>query len=168
MADPITIFAGMAILGGVVSAVGASMQAQRESAAHEFNALLSDRNARVARSQAAMDADIQRRQAFQHLGSIRAAYGASGVTPEGSPLDILELSATNAERDNQMILYRGELRAMGFTDTATLDRMGARSAEQEGTFRSASELLTGFSGGARLYTAGRTPGTAGTPISVGS
>jgi hypothetical protein len=87
------------------------------------------------------------RQTRMHLGSIRAAYGASGVTAAGSPLDVLEMSVANAERDRQQILYKGELKALGYEDTRTLSLFGADSAKKQAEFSSFSQLLTGVTGG---------------------
>ncbi len=106
------------------------------------------------------------RQTRMQLGSIRAAYGASGVTMAGSPLDVLEMSVANAERDRQQILYKGELKALGYEDTRTLSLFGADSAKKQAEFSSFSQLLTGVTGGAKLFTAGHTAPSAGAPVAI--
>lgn len=103
------------------------------------------------------------RQSRMVIGSIRAAYGASGVTVEGSPLDVLQMSITDAERDRQQVLYRGELKALGYEDTRTLSLYGAESAKSQADWATASSLLTGFTGAARLFASGKTAATAGVP-----
>ena len=129
MADPITILAGMSAVSGLMGALGAQAQGQAAASAQEFNAEIAGRNAQLARESAQYDADIQERQSRMHLGTIRAAYGASGVRAEGSALDVLEMSATNAKRDYNAILYKGELKALGYEDTKTLSLYGAKSAK---------------------------------------
>lgn len=138
------IMIGMSVLGAMSSANAAKKQAANESAAAEYNAGIADRNAGIARDQAAQDAEAQRRTNTQKLGSIRAGYGASGVTMEGSPLDVLQMSAYNAELDVQNIKYKGELRALGYEDTAGLDRMRASAAIEEGDDKAQGILIGGL------------------------
>ena len=151
------------IAGGALSAMGALHQAKAQSEASSYNAALSERNAILVRSQADADAAVFRQQMTQREGSLIAGYGASGVTGEGSPLDVLGMSAANAKRDELMIQYKGDLAAMGYRESATLNRMQGTQAIEGGNYVAASSLLTGFSGGVSQYTAA-TRGY-GTPIS---
>jgi hypothetical protein len=155
--------AGMSMAGGLMGAMGAQTQGASQAAAQEFNAEIAGRNAGLAREAAAHDASIQERQARMHLGSIRAAYGASGVTVAGSPLDVLEMSARHAEQDRQQIIYKGELKALGYEDTRTLNLYSADSAKKAADWGTASSLLTGFPGGFKLSTLGKTGTSAGAP-----
>jgi hypothetical protein len=77
------------------------------------------------------------------MGSIRAGYGASGVTMEGSPMEILEQSAMNAEMDRQNILYGGELKASGYESTAGLELMRGEHAVTSSYYNAGSALLSG-------------------------
>ena len=81
-------------------------------------------------------------------GKLLAGYGASGVTLEGTPLDVLEESAANAELDALTIRHQGELAARGYENTATLDTFAASGARTGGYISAVDELLTG---GAKLY-----------------
>ncbi len=130
------IVAGFQVVSALSQASAASSQAN-------YNAQIADRNAGLAREQAARDAEAQQRHATQVLGAARAGFGASGVTSEGSPLDVLMNSASNAELDRQNILYKGELRAIGYSDTAALERSRAKAAEKEGLVGAASAIITG-------------------------
>ncbi len=131
------------VAGALMSAKGSSEQASASSNVANYNAAVATRDAAAARDQAARDADLQRRQAAKQIGAARAAYGASGVTLEGTPLDVLEESAANAKIDELNVLYKGEMRAMGFDSTAALDTYRGQTALREGEYRSASSLLTG-------------------------
>lgn len=163
MADPITIMAGMSMVGGLVGAMGAQAQGQSAAMAQQFNAEIAGRNANLARESAAYDANIQERQSRMQLGAMRAAYGASGVRAEGSALDVLEMSATNAKRDYNAILYKGDLKALGYEDTRTLSLYGAESAKKQADWATASSLLTGFTGAAKTFAFGNTGTSAGAP-----
>jgi len=147
--------------------MGAQAQGQSAAAAQQYNADIAGRNAGLARDAAAHDAAVQERQSRMAFGSMRAAYGASGVTVEGSPMDVLQMSMTNAERDRQQILYRGELKALGYEDTRTLSLYGAESAKSQADWATASSLLTGFTGSARLFSSGKTAASAAVPVRAG-
>jgi len=163
MADPITIMAGMSMVGGLVGAMGAQAQGQSAAMAQQFNAEIAGRNAQLARDSAQYDADIQERQSRMQMGAMRAAFGASGVRAEGSPLDVLEMSATNAKRDYNAILYKGDLKALGYEDTKTLSLYGAESAKTQADWATASSLLTGFTGAAKINAFGKSGLSAGAP-----
>lgn len=131
--------------GTAFSVIGALNQGRAASDAANYNAAVASRNAVVAQQQAAADAERQRRENVLRQGQIRAGYGASGVTLEGSPLDVLENSAAMGELDRQTILYKGRLRSMGSEETAALDVMQGENAITQSYLRAGSELFTGAS-----------------------
>ena len=79
--------------------------------------------------------------ARQQIGQLRANYGASGVAIEGSPLDLLEQSARNAELDRLTIINQGALQATAYRNQAALDRSQGRSALASGGISAAGTLL---------------------------
>lgn len=143
--DPVT---ALTIASTAISAVGAISSAQAQSNAAKYNAQVAKNNAQIARDQAASESDRQRRLATKKLGEMRANYAASGVTMEGTPLDVMEESAAQAKLDELTIRYNGELQAMGFENTANLDRYRASQAMTSGYLSAGSALLTG---GTKLY-----------------
>ena len=144
------IAAAFSVIGTISAMRAAEKQGEAAEQAGQFNAAVATRNSQVAVDQSNMDAERQRRETAQRQGVIRAGYGASGITVEGSPLDILESSAALGELDRQTILYKGKLRAQGYTDTATLDVMGGENAQTQAGYKAGNEL---FNGGARAYNA---------------
>jgi hypothetical protein len=64
---------------------------------------------------------------------------------------VLASSITNAKLDEATILYKGNLKAMGYHDSATLNNMGAATAERQGGLNAASEILTGVSRAGSTY-----------------
>lgn len=127
-----------------IAAAGAIRQGQAAANAAEYNAELAEQNATASRQQAAANAAASDREARKRLGAIEATVGASGVAMEGSPLDILQESALNAELDRQNILYGGETRSRGYESTATLERYRGDEAETAGYMRAGSELIGGY------------------------
>jgi len=165
--DPVSAFALVSMAGGALNAVGSQYSAQGEAEAQEFNAKVADRNAALTREAADYNAMLLERQSRKIIGSIRANAGASGGSgADGSLFDILADSARAAEMDRQQTLYQGELRALGYEDSARLSRMGAKSAKTAGMFGSISSLITGFSGGMKLAAIGGSEASAGAPIAT--
>lgn len=138
MAIPMIMLAGAAI-----SAVGATQSAKAQETAALYNARSDENNALIAADQANADAMRLNRNFLRAKGSMEALRGASGVTEEGSPLSVLADSAANARLDEETILYKGKLRSLGYYNSATLNRMSADTAQEQGAYRSASALLTG-------------------------
>lgn len=156
---------GLTAVGTGISALSAIRQGEATSNAAEYNAALAQRNSVIATQQAGAAASQQQRDARARIGAARAAYGASGVTSEGSPLDVLEASATAAEGDRQAILYRGRLKALGYTDEAMLDSYRAGTASQNATLSAGSSILMGAGALYKQYkgTSSPDPGDSGVP-----
>lgn len=130
-------------VGTAFSAIGAIQQGQAANSAAKYNAAVAGQRATAAKQQAAADMDKKRRDTVRRLGSIRAAYGASGVTLEGSPLDVLAESAANAELDVLTIKYKGDLEATGYGNEATLETARGQQARTAGYMGAGAALLTG-------------------------
>lgn len=136
--------AALAGASGVFGAVGAMEEGRAGYIAGQYNASVADENARQARLQAAEDARRQEVDARKQLGSIKAAYGASGVvSSEGSALDVLQESARSAALDHLTIKHQGELRARAYESEAVIARMGGDAARTAGNWRAASSLTAG-------------------------
>ena len=133
-----------AITMAVIGAVSAVSQAQQQKSAAKYNQKVAENQAVSARQEAAANADMQRRKSAKTIGSMQAAYGASGVTSEGSPLEVLEESARNAELDRLSILWSGETRAMGHQATANLEGSRASNAMASGLLSAAGSAVKGF------------------------
>jgi hypothetical protein len=148
-AIPMVMLAGTAI-----SAMGAVSQANAQQASHQFNAQLNERDATVATQQASAEAVRIKRESDLAQGRMIAGFGASGLSVDGSALDALAESAGQAQLDIETVKYRGNLKSMGYHDSARLDRMAGDTAEQQGKLRTASEVLTGVGRTAASYSTG--------------
>lgn len=129
--------------GAGVQMVSALQKAQAESTAARYNAETAEQNAKQAQDKAREDERQFRQQTKKQLGTMRANYGASGVTMEGSPLDVLESSAANAELDALKIRQTGEAKANAFRGEARLERFKGDYALKAGKLSAASALLSG-------------------------
>lgn len=148
------------LVGSAISAVGTLSAASSQANAQRYNAQVADRNATVATQQGEAAAEQQRRVNMMRLGTIQAGYSASGITSEGSPIDVLAASAAQAELEAQNLKYNASLKALGYGDQAALDRTSAENTETAGMYSAAGSLLTGY-GRSKAMGAG-----TGTPIPV--
>ncbi len=133
------------IASAAIAAYGAIQQGQANKAAAKYNAAVNEQNAVLSRQEAndaAMQADRER---YMRLGSIRAAAGKSGVQAQGSVLDVIGDAASQSELQRQQIIYRGELKARGYNNTATLDEFSGSQAQTAGYLKAGSALLSGAS-----------------------
>jgi hypothetical protein len=151
------------IAGAALSAYGAIQQANANKAAGQYNAALRERDAVVAVNQSKMDADRIAVQGQRVQGSLVAGYGASGVTSDsGSALDVLADSAMQNKLDQETVLYKGRLKAMGYEGDAALSRHSAEVAGEQGDLNAASYILTGAGRAGSTYMAGQRPLRRGT------
>lgn len=133
--------AAASVASGVVGAMGAMQQGKAQSQAATYQAQVADRNAKIARQQADVEQEDQRRENLRQRGAIRAAYGGSGIEMAGSPLDVLEDTAMEQELDVERIGYRGTLRALGENDKANLARAEAENAKSAGAIGAVGSIL---------------------------
>ena len=107
----------LAAAATVVTAAGSIMSGQSQAAALSAQA-------KVEKQRAAFEAERQRDYAARFLGAQRAAYGASGVTLEGTPIDVLADTAAQAELDALAIQWGGQARATALSSQASAARLG--------------------------------------------
>ena len=154
MADPATwamIAAGTALAGTVVSVVSQIEQGESQKKWSEYNAAVAERDAVAAQQSAEYDASQKRKETAKLIGRQRALYGKAGVTFEGSPLELMEETASQGELDALMIEREGKLKAGNYQSEAALSRMKGSSAQKAGYYGAGSSLLTGASSAMTAY-----------------
>jgi hypothetical protein len=135
----------VSLASAAVSAAGSIAQGNAAKASANYNAAVARQNAGIANANAAADAAKQERQGDLLAGKQRAATGASGITPEGSPLEVMADSALESELDSLTTRYRGQLQARSYGQDATLQGMRGDAAQQAGYIGAGAELLSGAS-----------------------
>jgi hypothetical protein len=123
-----------------------------EAYAQEYNAQIADSNAKTVLEQANAKEEAQRRQFHILQGKAIAGMAQSGTGLDGSNLDVLEQSATNAELDALTIRYEGQMQNRGLMAQAALGRYqaqglkaNAKRAMKAGYIGAAANLLEGAS-----------------------
>lgn len=127
--------------GDAVSALGAFNQGKADEIAGNYNAAAAEQNATYTIEKAREDERRQRVVSKKFIGDIRAGYGASGITTDGSALDVLEESAGNAELDALTIRHEGALRAAAYRSDANYERAAGKNARKSGDLKAAGYLL---------------------------
>lgn len=138
------------VIGNIKEANARAQQAEFQAQQSEAQANEFDFNAGVALSQAQEEERRSRYQTAKTLGSIRAAYGASGVTMDGSPQYVQEEAATIGEANAISIRHQGFLQARAYKkqaqalrSTAEQMRQGGSDAIAAGNWGAANAILSG-------------------------
>jgi hypothetical protein len=144
------------VLGTITSAFGEIEAGKADSAILRRNAALSQQAGVTRQRQAAIEADRVREEGESFKSSQEAAFAASGVTLEGSPMQALLETARNVETDALNVRYGGDVEAQQLREKATSQRFEAKVRRRQGINRAAGTLLGGlgqagavFAGGAR-------------------
>lgn len=112
----------LAAIGGIASVGGQVIGAISSKNQADYEADVANTNAKISRQQAAAEAARTRRDTQRRLSASRTAIAASGVTLEGSPLDLLQDQAMIGHEDAALQEYGGEARAAGFRGEAAAAR----------------------------------------------
>lgn len=175
MADPVSwavIAGGTALAGGAMGAMGAEQKGAAEAASYNANAQIADYNSKIQqfnvkvaqRNQAQAIAagqsdarDIELTTA-RNLSTIRTTYGANNLAVTGSVLDVMQDAAVTGEYDAAKTYYKGELKAIAYSDEATgyqqksdlavMDAQRNRNAAGFATQAADISAVTQFLGGA--------------------
>lgn len=139
------IFSALSLGGAALGAVGNIQQGNAAARAGEFNARVSEQQAKAERDAAAAEGKDYRRGERRKLASSTAAYGGTGViSSAGSPLLVNEATVREIALGAARIRQGGEARATRLEQQAELDRMNARSSRTAGYIGAGSSLLSGF------------------------
>ncbi len=133
------------MLGAAVSAVGTIASAQAQASSYKMQAAYADRQAQMSQQKGAYDAAQLARQNTRQLAGMRADYLNSGIALEGSALDVLADSATQASLDEQAIKYGAQVQSDNYRFQASLARSNARSATTGGYLGALATGINAFS-----------------------
>src|SRR5438128_3634930 len=122
------VAAGTALAGGAVGAIGAIKQGQAAQGAANYNAAVANQRAASERDAAKAEAADTYRHGMFKVGSAIAGQGASGVTPEGSPLLVDEATIREVALGASHTLYSGERRARMLENEGQLSTAEGKNA----------------------------------------
>lgn len=138
----IEIAIAAAVASAAVTAGGTIYASQTQAAAQKTQAKIAEMQGEQARQEAAAKEQRLRREAAKIRGRQEAAFAASGVAMEGSPLAVLEETAIESELDALAARYEGAAAWSGTTQGRLL-RSQAQTTKTAGYFESGAQLLGG-------------------------
>jgi hypothetical protein len=130
------------LAGGGLRAGGSLLEGQAGAKAAEFNEAVALRDAEFIEKSGELKAQNLRRMQAKELGQMRANFGASGVTLEGSPLDILAESAAFAALDLKTLQWNTAVKAQGKRIEAQFEQNRGESSLLSGNIGAASDLIS--------------------------
>lgn len=140
----------VSLLGTAVGVIGAIQQGNAAKAAADFNAKIAERDAKIQRQNAGLAAERQREATTRRLATTRANIASSGITPQGSPLDVLEETAALGKQD-ELNAAAGFLNS---ADASNLDaqreRIAGKNAKKSAFFNAAGTAFGGIGNVLRL------------------
>lgn len=153
----ITIASAVAsVASGIVGGISSYQQGKAQQAQAEYQAKVAEDNARIAQQNASNvrqegieESRMQRMKTLQTVSSQQASMAANGLDiSQGTPLDVIEDTATMGELDALTTQYNSETKAQAyeqqannFNNQANLDRIAGRNAMQAGKMNA---LSSGF------------------------
>ncbi len=140
----------MTVASTAMTIHGQRQAAKSQQAMHEYNAQVAENNAIIAKQNAEFEEQKHRDNLRRLLAGQKASFSASGVTRTGSSLDVQLDTVTQGELDSLAILYGGDLKASGASQSAVSSRMAGQAAIDEANSKVGSTLLAG--GGQLLQT----------------
>ncbi|OPL13591.1 MAG: hypothetical protein AVO39_10350 [delta proteobacterium MLS_D] len=137
------VVAAMTAASTAVTAYSAIQQGQAQKDMAEYNAAVARANADAA-VEAAAHEELQTREEARRLrGRMMALYGKSGITMEGSPLEVMADAAAEEELDVWAIRKTGSTKAARARSEAELSLMEGKARETSGYLQAGSSLLSG-------------------------
>jgi hypothetical protein len=151
------------IIGAVAAVGGAAMQAQSNAQNLRAQAAAANAQAEIGRQQAEntrqiaaqQEADYRRREAAT-AATFRARLGGTGVTGEGTPLLVIEDSASQAELNALRIRQAGETDANRQLAGAAISSSEAANYSSQVTPTYIAGALSGIGQAASIYSSYKT------------
>lgn len=134
---------GMMVAGGAMNAAGNVMAANAKADADLYNAQRADENAKLTLEQTDQEVEREHYKNTQTLGSIRAAYGASGLVMDGSAQDYADSQAMIGLKNELAIKHKGILDAKAYSDQAQQYRNAAGADRTGGILGGIGSGLSG-------------------------
>lgn len=150
-AAALAVAAVASVASTAVTAASAIGQGKFAEGMGEYNAAMSEDQAKNARAAADLKEQQHREQTKSLLSSQRAAVGASGIDLEGSSVSFMEETAADAELDSLLIRHSGTVEEAQYRAQAAADRAEGKAAKRAGYISATASVLNGASKVASMY-----------------
>lgn len=128
-------------IGGMLSASGAEFQGDANAGVAEYNSATAYQNASEVYAMGKEQARRSLIQSGKMIGAEGAAYGASGVTSDGSAQWVMRNSAAQGELNALTIMSNSTNKAIALNNEGALDQYRADNAQHAGDLGAFSALI---------------------------
>lgn len=132
-------------VGSVLGAIGSLASANASANAANYNAKVNENNAKTSLDQGAAQATNIAAKNKQRIAAVRAGSAENGLDGSGSASDVVASVQKQGTMDGLTAIWDSTTRAIGYRNSAELDRMQASSASAGGGLAAFSSLFSGFS-----------------------
>lgn len=136
----------LGLLGAVASAAGSIYSGMAQAAGYEASAKAKKYQAQTELDSGAYDMNIQQRRADALTAKQVTATASSGVDLWGSPSDVIQSSAIEAQMDKDATRYNAQGRYKTTMYAAQVDKMNARNARTGGFIGAIAPMVSGIGG----------------------
>lgn len=147
---------GLQAAGGIYGGIKAKQTA-------DYNAAVAKQEAKTEKVLTDIAIQRHRRAAKKLKGAQIAAYGASGVTLEGSPILVIADSAADAELDEALIKFEGMSRVGALKREAKMQKEYGRSALYGALISAGQSAVQAYAGRPKPEGSSLLSGTGGRP-----
>lgn len=135
----------LGIGGSLLGAVGSIQQASAAQSAANYNAQVNENNAIVAMNQGAAKATEVAQRTRQKVAAVAAGSAENGMNMSGSAQDVVDSVSKAGTLDGLTAMWDSTTRAVGYHNSAELDRMQGRAAGAAGGINAMTSIFDGFS-----------------------
>jgi hypothetical protein len=114
-----------------VGGISAAASAKSQKINYEYNAKVNEQNAKIAKDQAAYNAEQVLAEARKMRSSQISGYSKSNVTLSGSALDVMDESSVQGELEALQIKYQADLTANAQDSNAKINRLNAATSGRQ-------------------------------------
>ena len=134
----------LAIVGGIVSGIGAAMGAEANAASLDAQAKFKERQAQMEKMAGGIKAERTGEQVDRVLGNQRAGFAANGLALDGSAADVIAETATEGQLDIDTIRWNSNLSADNLRYQAKIDKMNAKAERRAAPLAFLAPTLNGI------------------------
>lgn len=142
---------GSTAAGAGMSIFGSLFSGSQQAAAARTQAKLSRLQAEAEEERAGSEANVIRRKARELFSTQRAAYAASGVRLEGTPLLVMAETIRESEKDIVNVYKQADARKLAWLTQADMFDAAGKAARTASYWQAGSTLLTSIGSGINTW-----------------
>lgn len=135
---------GLSMIAAGVSAVGQIASASAQSASLRAQSRFQERQSILAKQQGGYEAARFNDQTSRQIDQMRGQFLSSGIALDGSALDVIADSASEASLDEQAIKFGAQIRSDNLAFESQMSKINAKNAMAGGILGAAGDIVGGL------------------------